>query len=712
MKLLGLLSSALCIAASAAGQVDQVLPRPVSARGNSVGMSSLRFSLPEGGPFAEQVAAFREDYPDRDHAQGKRLRMVKDARLAEEEYHLTLGRTIEIRAATEIGAAWALETLIQLPGQGVEKGEVRDKPAHAFRAVSLDVARRYHSVSTLRSMVRWCQAAKVRTLFLHLTDDQNWMLPSEVVKGVDRFNTHGKPAYTRQEMRDLQAFAAARGVAIVPELDVPGHSSLLVRHDPALFQIQGSASSNCINFGSPKVREVVGRLLDEMAATFDRSPYLHIGGDEAWYPDAQKDPDMAEAMTRLGSGAGPAEVFADFVGFAAERVLARGKTPVVWEGFGRTDFARKRIPRETVVIAWEGHYYPPEQLVADGYRVVNGGWDPLYVVHHYPFPAMTLAPLPRLYAFDPNVFGHVAGPEGPLRTDLAPHGSVMGGLLCWWEGPEWSAHETLPLRILAFGARLWNPTGETDYARFLRRAEYRLSSVQWSLHRSIALRSGTQDSRSRHFTKTASIAGVSASQQPLAFRTDGQPPTAHDTHDQRNDGGVSFKAFNGSAIVTMRAFKDGKPNGEVRFLRLNGVTLVPNLAHRAKVVASVPEDPQFPASFLTDGFADDETAYWLGYPAPCSVTLDLGKPTALNRVDVVPFWSAGAGLRYRVETSQEGLAWWRVVDTTETETAPTPQGDTHRFSPVEARYIRIEAVSSRQFPPSMARIVEVRAFLE
>jgi len=630
MKLLGLLSSALCIAASAAGQVDQVLPRPVSARGNSVGMSSLRFSLPDGGPFAEQVAAFREDYPDRDHAQGKRLRMVKDARLAEEEYHLTLGRTIEIRAATEIGAAWALETLIQLPGQGVEKGEVRDKPARAFRAVSLDVARRYHSVSTLRSMVRWCKAAKVRTLFLHLTDDQNWMLPSEVVKGVDRFNTHGKPAYTRQEMRDLQAFAAARGVAIVPELDVPGHSSLLVRHDPALFQIQGSASSNCINFGSPKVREVVGRLLDEMAATFDRSPYLHIGGDEAWYPDAQKDPDMAEAMTRLGSGAGPAEVFADFVGFAAERVLARGKTPVVWEGFGRTDFARKRIPRETVVIAWEGHYYPPEQLVADGYRVVNGGWDPLYVVHHYPFPAMTLAPLPRLYAFDPNVFGHVTGPEGPLRTDLAPHGSVMGGLLCWWEGPEWSAHQTLPLRILAFGARLWNPAGETDYALFLRRAGARIASLS----------AGPTPDRSQR------------------------------------------------------------------------VSVVPNLAHRAKVVASVPEDPQFPASFLTDGFADDETAYWLGYPAPCSVTLDLGKPTALNRVDVVPFWSAGTGLRYRVETSLTGLAWWRVVDTTETETAPTPQGDTHRFSPVEARYIRIEAVSSRQFPPSMARIVEVRAFLE
>ncbi len=624
------LSCALCIAATAAGQMDQLLPRPASASGTSAGMSRLRCAMPSSGPFAEQVAAFREDHPGLDHAQGRRVRMVKDARLAEEEYQLTVGRMIEIRAATEIGAAWALATLSQLQAQSIEKAKVRDKPAHAFRAVSLDVARRYHSMSTLRSMVRWCQAAKVRTLFLHLTDDQNWMLPSEVVKGVDRFNTHGKPAYTREEMRDLQTFAAARGVAIVPELDIPGHSSLLVRHDPELFQIQGSASSNCINFGSPKVREVVGRLLDEMSATFDRSPYLHLGGDEAWYPDAQQDPHMAQAMTRLGEGASPAEVFADFVGFAAERVLARGKTPVVWEGFGRTDFARKRIPRETVVIAWEGHYYPPEQLVADGYRVVNAGWDPLYVVHHYPFPAMTLAPLPRLYAFDPNVFGHVVGPQGPLRVDLSPHGSVMGGLLCWWEGPEWSAHETLPLRILAFGARLWNPAGEADYARFLRRAE----------------------------TRIAELAAGQTSE------------------------------------------------------RAKRVTVVPNLAHRAKVVASVPEDPQFPASFVTDGFADDETAYWLGYPAPCSVTIDLGKPTALNRVDVVPFWSAGAGLRYRVETSQEGLAWWRVADTTETESAPTPQGDTHRFPPVEARYIRIEVVSSRQFPPSMARIVEVRAFLD
>lgn len=526
--------------ATSLGNDSGLLPFPAQVTGRKEGLLRARIALPESGPFMQQVRAFAEDRPSNVGPNGKRLRVLLDPRLDEEEYRLVFGSSVEIRAATPIGAAWAFQTLEQVLDDNVVAVKISDKPAHAFRAVSLDVARRYHSVSTLRSMVRWCQAAKVRTLFLHLTDDQNWMLPTEVVKGVDRFNTHGKPAYTRDEMRDLQAFASARGVSIVPELDIPGHSSLLVRHDPALFQIQGSASSNCINFGSPKVREVVGRLLDEMAATFDRSPYLHIGGDEAWYPDAQKDPHMAEAMTRLGSGAGPAEVFADFVGFAAERALSHGKTPVVWEGFGRTDFARKRIPRETIVIAWEGHYYPPEQLVADGYRVVNAGWDPLYVVHHYPFPAMTLAPLPRLYAFDPNVFGHVAGPEGPLRTDLRPHGSVMGGLLCWWEGPEWSAHQTLPLRILAFGARLWNPAGETDYAPFLRRAEARIASL-----------------------------------------SAGPPPK-----------------------------------------RSHRISVVPNLAHRAKVVASVPEDPQFPASFVTDGFADDETAYWLGYPAPCSVTLE------------------------------------------------------------------------------------------
>jgi N-acetyl-beta-hexosaminidase len=409
--------------------------------------------------FQAVADAFAMDWKLRMSKNGTLIQITSDPTLAEEEYQLEVGKTVSVRASTTVGAAWALSTLgTRLQETKLRPFKGQDKPSVGFRGLVLDVARRYHSPSTLRTLIRWCNVAKVRTIQLHLTDDQNWMLPTKVFPGVDKNNTHGKPAYTAQELTDLQIFAEARGVSIFPEIDLPGHSTLLVKSNPKLFQIQGSESTNCINFGSPEAREKLKALLTQVYKLFPRSKYIHIGGDEAWYPNAEKDPQFA------ARGSSPQEVFVDFIADLAEHVIASGRTPIVWEGFHASDYSKRRIPKQTLVVAWEGPYYPAKQLIPDGFKVLNAGWDPYYVVNHYPYDVNTLVPLERLLNSSPQTFGIVQwGRPEEASFKFQDAKAVQGSMLCWWEGHEWNAQTILPPRILALGASLWNPSKRPSY---------------------------------------------------------------------------------------------------------------------------------------------------------------------------------------------------------------------------------------------------------
>lgn len=532
------------------------------------------------------------------------------------------------------------------------------------------------------------------------------MLPTQLLAGVDRNNSSHHPAYTRQEMQDLQAFAGARGVAIVPEIDIPGHSTLLVKFDPAKFSINGSASSNCINFASPQVRQSMRSLIHEIAATFPTSPYIHIGGDEAWHPDAEKDPSMQAAMKSLGPDATPQTVFVDFVSEMAEAVLKEKKTPIVWEGFGPSEYAKKRIPKQTVVIAWEGQYYPAQDLVRDGFRVVNAGWDPFYVVNHYPYDAYTLVPLPTLYQLDPHKFGIVNWSPGTSgKVDLPSKGKVLGSMMCWWEGYEWNAQTTLPLRIMALGSRLWNQADHLPYAAFLQASQATAKRIHdQTIPFQITIQGARPENRLEFTDRATVIPKATGPGLQLAIRSDGGIPTAADVKEKL--------VIDVSSVVTVQAFRGSNPIGETEFLNLKKVTVLPNLALHARVTGSTPEDPQFPAKLVTDGVADNVGSFWLGYPIPCSLTIDLGASKVLNRIDVVPFWAAGQTAEYAIEVSPDAESWVTVAGKHTPEPSPTEAGYIQRFPDQAARYIRILVTGSQQFPPSMARIHEVRAFYE
>lgn len=669
----------------------------------------FRFKLNLEPSFSPQVLAFAKDGQVQiDPKASRKLQVQRNLKLGSEEFQISFGKDIVVEASTPRGAAWGLSSLGQKLLEGAPKsGTTRSKPDVQFRALNLDVARRYHSPSTLRSLIRWCNLAKISTLQLHLTDDQNWMLPTEVLKGVDRNNQHGRPAYTRAELTELQRFAEDRGVSIIPEIDMPGHSSLMVRHDPDLFQIQGSESKGCVNFGSPEVRQKLKTLLGEAAKLFPKAPYIHLGGDEAWYPNAERDPKMAASMKALGDKMGPQEVFVDFLGEMAEHVLALGKTPIVWEGFHASEYAKRRIPKSTMVVAWEGPYYPAKQLQADGFRVINAGWDPHYVVNHLPYDVNTMVPLERVLRSSPQTFGIVAWAD-PRDASFKFQSPVEGSLMCWWEGHEWNAQTLLPPRILAFGASLWSKTSLPTYDRLLAQWRGFWGAIEVPAFGFSTAVSGTVSGNDGQFTDRASFEFVSRQKDVrFAVRTDGREPTVADLIPK------NIFTVSQSAIVSVKAYKNGVSVGETRFFPMKKVSVQRSLTTGRRVSGSGERDPQFGVAHLVDGISDDPTGYWLAYPNGVSATIDLGSVQSVKRIQVVTHWQNGAPTSYRVEGSVDGRAWTGLVDRRSNREKSTPEGYVDALSAAASvRYLRVSALGGELFPSTMSRILEVRAFGE
>lgn len=577
-----------------------------------------------------------------------------DPKLPPEAFQVRVGTTITITSGSMQGVHWGLHHVgeriaLDEPIERFESGQ----PAYPFRCVMVDVARRYHSPETLKWVMVWSAAARIPYVQLHLTDDQNWMLPWRGKNSPSTFNQHGKPAYTESEIRDLNAFAESCGVTIIPEVDLPGHSSLLIRSNPTLFRIAGSGSDSCINFADPVVVAESKRLLHEAARLFPKSPYIHFGGDEANFSGASANGHFLARMRELGSGADAHTVFTDYIGQLADEVVRLGKKPLVWEGFGPSAFAKQRMPKELVVIAWEGRYYAPDQLEKDGYPIINAGWDPNYVVNHFPNNAMTLVPLERHLQYNPRRFGLVDYVRDSEKEHFfSKSAKLVGGLLCWWEGHEWNTCALLPPRILAHGERLWKgEASRSDYSTFLTRYK-RLT---------------------QHFSNL------------------GQSGSGNETD-----------RFGQGVIVKGEAWP--KPLFELGL----STKRVQHKGYNRLVSLSLPgKDPHFGPDKLTDGIVDSLDSYWLSFPPGQTATIDLGDVQSIRELHVYPFFGIQRPIRYRISISEDNEVWREVVDRAGENPPASREPYVHSIGPVMARYIRFETLRSDQFPPTITRVHEI-----
>ncbi|MGW3657174.1 family 20 glycosylhydrolase [Streptomyces sp. NPDC005151] len=265
--------------------------------------------------------------PVSDHGRGKQVIELRVAGvdLGVEGYQLEVNTDrVLLRASSAEGLSRGVQTLRQLlpaevEAHRVQSGKwtvpavhVRDKPRFAWRGSMIDPARNFLTVQEIKQHIDTLALYKINILHLHLTDDQGWRL---AIKSWPRLTEVGGSTewgpgpggyYTQDEYRDIVAYAAERYITIVPEIDMPGHSTAAVRSYPEL-SCDGRAGELCPD------KSVTDKFLDDVireVAALTPGPYIHIGGDES---------DMSD------------ETYVRFIQRAEHIVQKHGKRMVGWD---------------------------------------------------------------------------------------------------------------------------------------------------------------------------------------------------------------------------------------------------------------------------------------------------------------------------------------------------------------------------------------------
>lgn len=429
----------------------------------------------------------------------------------DESYSLEIAADrLRIRAPRLWGAQHALATLMQLgacPAQGKAKrtqkgspahkapwhlplGRIEDAPRFPWRGLMLDAARHFIPADALLQTLDLMAFYKLNVLHLHLSDDQGFRFPSAAWPKLA-----SRESYRSAELRELVAQATARGIRVVPELDMPGHvASWLAAYpewgpqrQPVAASQRFGAHQAVLNPADAAVYQAVDALFGELAEIFP-DPFVHIGGDEV-QPDCWLESEEISAYMAEHGLNGPAALQAHFNQRVAALAARRGKRLIGWD-----EALHEAAPAGMIVQAWRGATARDRALAAGHDCIVSSGYylDLFYPadLHH----AWDLgAPEDELLAQedamleDPRL-AHVAEGirwthawreiAGPKRTDAAPEarrssdwpagatpasganrtrGAVLGGEACLWS--ELVDERLLPVRLWsrmpAIAERFW-----------------------------------------------------------------------------------------------------------------------------------------------------------------------------------------------------------------------------------------------------------------
>lgn len=363
-----------------------------------------------------------------------------------------------ITAPTTLGAMHALQTFLQLvqpspAGFAVPVVVIHDQPRFPWRGLMLDLSRHFEPLSAIKRTLDGMEAVKLNVLHLHLSDDQGFRVESKIFPKLQEKGSDGL-YYTQDDIRDLIAYAADRGIRVVPEFDMPGHSiSWFVGYPelasgPGPYQIERTWGIH--NPAMDPTREstykFLDKFVDEMAGLFpDR--YFHVGGDEVNGKQWNANPKIQEFM-RAHDLKNNQDLQAYFNTHLEKIVSKHHKIMIGWDEILRPD-----MPKTIVIQSWRG----PESLAQaarQGYRgILSSGY---YL--DLMWPAL------MHYEVDP-----ISGDAARLTPEEQQR--IMGGEACLWS--EYVSQENFDSRLwprtAAIAERLWSPQSVHDVDSMYRR---------------------------------------------------------------------------------------------------------------------------------------------------------------------------------------------------------------------------------------------------
>ncbi|CAM4088735.1 family 20 glycosylhydrolase [Zobellia roscoffensis] len=424
--------------------------------------------------YLNRIAKVDLDFVDAKEKRAKiQLKINKD--LKPNSHSVKVGKIIELEGQSYEAVANAVASLVQLvknseKGSSLPRVTITDSPKSDFRSVMLDLARFWHPTETIKETIDLLWLYKIKYLSLHLSDNKRFTFPLENYPKVNKTHFDGsREFYTKDELKDLVDYAKKRGVTIIPEIEVPGHSGVLWSTYPEIFGSVDEKTSEAkplyvVNMAKESTYLALNEIISEVAEVFYNSPYLHVGGDEVYLENLKKVPEYQEYTSKHNlqeAAKGDAnELFCHFINRMNSMVKAQGKKTIIWEGFHGTGSKNLTVDKDITVIVWNTTYNHPQNLLDNGYHIVNSTWMPWYMVG-----AMNFAPTQKqAYSWKPTQWSHWQDSIEDIEVNSDK--GILGGQISFWEQNHFKVIPVLRKRVPILAAHLWSGGIEATYDEF------------------------------------------------------------------------------------------------------------------------------------------------------------------------------------------------------------------------------------------------------
>ncbi len=376
----------------------------------------------------------------------------------DESYSLVVSAAqVKLSAVTVVGALHGMETLLQLIE--CEQGschlpvvKIEDSPRFRWRGLMIDVSRHFEPVSVIERTLDGMAVVKLNVFHWHLSDDQGFRAESKRFPKLTGMGSGGQ-FYTQEQMREVVAYARARGIRVVPEFDMPGHSvSWLIGYPeysssaaPTQLPTAFGIHDESLDPTEDRTYKFLDALIEEMGQIFPDA-YFHIGGDENTGKAWRENPKIATFMKAKGIKNTDA-----LQAYFNQRLLPiltkHGKHMIGWD-----EVLTPGLPKDVIVQSWRGGDSLPKGA-RQGYTGILSA----------PYYLDGMKTAEEHYLADPIPSDASLTEEEKAR--------ILGGEVCMWS--EHLNERTIDSRIwprtAAIAERFWSPADRRDVADMYRR---------------------------------------------------------------------------------------------------------------------------------------------------------------------------------------------------------------------------------------------------
>ena len=461
----------------------QLIPEPFEMT-QSDGMFKVSQAMLVGAGSASNKVNFRVDPNATD--------------IPDEGYQLEIDEAgVRLTAKTETGLFYGKQTLLQLlTPNGLPYVKINDHPRFPYRGLHLDVSRHFFDKEEVKKLMNVMSYYKLNTLHLHLTDAGGWRLQIDKYpkltqesafrtqsdwrewwdNGKDRQylkeGTEGAYGgyYTKDDIRDMLAYAAEKHITIIPEIEFPAHSDEVFVAYPELCCAGKSHTSGDFCIGNPKTFEFMENVLTEVIELFP-SEYIHIGGDEAG-KNTWKTCPKCQALMKKEKLANVDELQSYMIRKAEEFLNSKGRRLIGWD-----EILEGGLASEATVMSWRGE--------AAGFKSARMGHDVIMTPGSYmyfdfyqadpryqPVAIGGYTPIRKVYNYNPI-------PQDSLTAEEAKH--FLGVQANTWTEyiptPEHLEYMMFP-RALAVAEIGWTPQEKRDWQDFKPRVNAHIPVLQ------------------------------------------------------------------------------------------------------------------------------------------------------------------------------------------------------------------------------------------